>query len=103
MDVIHNNEFIFGCDYKFNDRYDGREAYFKVGQREKTSGGLGVESRTNFIPNVWDSMVDSREQKGAGVGITSSVECINLEMLCQGRNGVAPAGLSARPRATPVH
>ena len=71
MDVIHNNEFIFGCDYKFNDRYDGREGYFKVGQREKASAGLGVEWRTNFIPNVWESMVDSREQKGAGVGITS--------------------------------
>lgn len=71
MDVINNVPFIFNCDYKFTDRYDGRDGYFKVGPREKGRGGLGVHWRSNFLPNVWEAMVDAREEKGAGVAITS--------------------------------
>src|SRR3977135_1360032 len=28
MNLIHNTEFIFGADYRFRDRYDGRTEYF---------------------------------------------------------------------------
>ncbi len=72
MDVLDNNEFIFGCDYKFTNRYDGREGYFSVGKREK-----GAQWRTNFIPDVWGSLVDGGQQKGAGIAITAFQMCGN--------------------------
>lgn len=77
IDVTHNLDFIFGCDYKFKDRYDAEAGYFKVGPREKGRGGLGIHWRTNFIPDVWGAMVDERAEKGAGVAITSFAMAAN--------------------------
>ncbi len=28
MDIVHNEDFIFNCPYKFSDRYSGADGYF---------------------------------------------------------------------------
>jgi quercetin dioxygenase-like cupin family protein len=71
IDIFHNNDFVFGCDYAFLDRYDGRADYFAQGDRRYEEGR---ERRmvwdTNFLTDVRAAFLDAQEQKGAGARIT---------------------------------
>ena len=78
MDHLHNQQFIFECDFQFRDRYNGQEDYFKVtenfvprnSQRAARAGSGGGEGggyywETNFIPDVRTaSFIDRPNQKG---------------------------------------
>jgi oxalate decarboxylase/phosphoglucose isomerase-like protein (cupin superfamily) len=71
MDLYHNPEFVFNCDFQFTDRYDAREGYFAVGDRRYRAGAHQANIwETNLIPNVEQALVDSRDAKGSGVKIT---------------------------------
>lgn len=75
MDLFHNIPFVFNSDYVFDDRYDGRADYFKVGERRFVEKpGLPEMSNwiweTNFIPDVRGSSIDPYEAKGSGARFT---------------------------------
>src|SRR5579862_5564486 len=38
MDVVHNNDFVFNCDFQFTDRFDDREGYFREGNKRYQAG-----------------------------------------------------------------
>ncbi len=70
MDLLHDPEFIFGCDYVFNERFDGRPDYFvPTSHRHGPIGGFWVWE-TNFIADVNTAALDGAESKGAGVFLT---------------------------------
>jgi len=70
IDLLHNISFIFGCDYKFGDRFDGQADYFvPTAKREIVGGFYNWES--NFIADARGALVDPSEAKGFGVRITS--------------------------------
>lgn len=70
MDLLHDTDFIFGCDYVFNRRFDGRPDYFApTSDRNERSGFWYWEC--NFIADVRNSSLDPAEGKGAGVRITA--------------------------------
>jgi len=70
LDLLHDPDFIFNCDYRFDQRFDGREDYFvTVNKREERGGFISWE--TNFIADARSALVDPSEAKGAGVRITS--------------------------------
>jgi hypothetical protein len=71
MDVFHSPEFVFGCDYPFTDRYDGRGDYFQtVDERRERPDGHGLMWETNFIPDVRGMFVDRQDVKGPDIGTT---------------------------------
>ncbi|MFQ5849946.1 MAG: hypothetical protein ACE5JU_05130 [Candidatus Binatia bacterium] len=69
MDIFHNEDFIFNCNYQFKDRYDGQEEYFEVGQK-RYRVGRGNYWDTNFIADVATAAIDSHDWKAAGGGFT---------------------------------
>jgi oxalate decarboxylase/phosphoglucose isomerase-like protein (cupin superfamily) len=69
MDYYRNEEFIFNCPFLFSDRYTGEEGYFNVGNKRYKKGLANVWD-TNFISDVSSAVLDSEEEKGAGVKIT---------------------------------
>ncbi|MDP6560942.1 MAG: hypothetical protein QF619_12640, partial [Candidatus Binatia bacterium] len=69
IDIFHNEDFIFNCDYQFKDRYDAQEQFFTEGQ-ERTQVGRGTYWETNFIADVANAMIDSHKWKTAGGGFT---------------------------------
>jgi quercetin dioxygenase-like cupin family protein len=71
MDLLHDHDFIFGCDYVFDQRFDGRHDYFVTSsvRDERRPGSWVWES--NFIADARSSTVDASESKGAGVRITA--------------------------------
>ncbi len=40
MDLLHDGEFIFGCDYDFHRRFDGRPDYFVTENKREERGGF---------------------------------------------------------------
>lgn len=70
MDLLHDAEFVFGCDYDFHQRFDGRPDYFAPSARREERGGFMVWD-SNFIADARGALVDPSEAKGAGVRITS--------------------------------
>lgn len=70
MDLLHDEKFIFGCDYKFDQRFDGQADYFVTQNKREERGGF-VSWETNFIADARSALVDPSEAKGAGVRITS--------------------------------
>ena len=70
IDLLHDPDFIFGCDYAFDQRFDGREDYFVTENKREERGGF-ISWETNFIADARSSLVDSAEHKGAGVHITA--------------------------------
>ncbi|HEY3306340.1 MAG TPA: cupin domain-containing protein [Candidatus Binatia bacterium] len=70
MDLLHDTNFIFGCDYIFDQRFDGRADYFFTTDKREERGGF-VSWETNFIADARSALVDPSEAKGAGVRITS--------------------------------
>ena len=69
MDIFHNIEFVFDCDYQFKDRYQGQEEYFAVGQKRYVVG-RGNYWGTNFIADVATAPIDAHEWKAAGGSFT---------------------------------
>jgi quercetin dioxygenase-like cupin family protein len=70
IDLLHNVPFVFGCDYKFADRFDGQADYFVPTLDRKEIGGF-INWETNFIADARGALVDPSEAKGYGVRITS--------------------------------
>lgn len=71
IDLFHNPEFVFSCNYDFTDRFQGESDYFKVGERRPRTDTPGKIWETNFIPDVIGTGIDSLERKGAGVNLTA--------------------------------
>ena len=69
MDIFHNTDFIFNCNYQFKDRYEGQEDYFAVGQK-RYKVGRGNYWDTNFIADVATAPIDAHEWKASGGGFT---------------------------------
>lgn len=70
IDLLHNIPFVFGCDYKFDDRFDGQADYFVPTSNRKQIGGF-INWESNFIADARGALVDPSEAKGFGVRITS--------------------------------
>jgi oxalate decarboxylase/phosphoglucose isomerase-like protein (cupin superfamily) len=70
IDLLHNVPFVMGCDYKFDDRFDGQAGYFVPTSDRKEVGGF-VNWESNFIADARGALVDPSEAKGFGVRITS--------------------------------
>jgi quercetin dioxygenase-like cupin family protein len=70
IDLLHNVPFIYGCDYKFSDRFDGQADYFIPTLDRKEVGGF-INWETNFVADARGALVDPSEAKGYGVRITS--------------------------------
>lgn len=70
MDLLHDSGFIFGCDYAFDQRFDGRPDYFLPNPKRNEEKGFW-SWETNLIPDVRAATVDPAERKGAGVRITA--------------------------------
>ena len=70
IDLLHDSEFIFNCDYNFNARFDGRPDYFvPTVDRNNDAGFWSWES--NFIVDARNTFVNPADRKGAGVRITA--------------------------------
>lgn len=67
INLYGNTDFIFNCDYRFTDRYDGEDDYFKP--RDELSPdpvrGLAMR-RTNIIPDIFECELplDNRRSPG---------------------------------------
>ena len=70
MDLLHDTDFVFGCDYIFDQRFDGRPDYFVTGNKREERGGFMVWD-SNFIADARSAITDPAEGKGAGVRITT--------------------------------
>jgi len=70
IDLLHNFSFVLGCDYKFDDRFDGQSDYFVPTADRKDIGGF-ITWESNFIADARSALVDPSEAKGYGVRITS--------------------------------
>jgi quercetin dioxygenase-like cupin family protein len=70
IDLLHSTPFIFGCDYKFGDRFDGQADYFAPSSQRQLVGGF-YNWESNFIADARGALVDPSEAKGFGVRITS--------------------------------
>lgn len=70
IDLLHDIPFVFGCDYQFDDRFDGRADYFVPTSKRKKQGGFS-NWESNFIADARGALVDPSEAKGHGVRITS--------------------------------
>ncbi|MFC2059962.1 cupin domain-containing protein [Chloroflexota bacterium] len=69
MDIFHNSDFIFNCDYEFKDRYGGQEGYFS-GEGPKFQVALSNVWVTNFIPDALTAPLEPQERKVAKGSLT---------------------------------
>ncbi|MDP2644778.1 MAG: cupin domain-containing protein [Desulfobacterales bacterium] len=70
IDLLHEPEFIFGCDYTFDGRFDAASNFFvPTDKRIAPKGGFWVWE-TNFVPDVRAAKIDPAESKGAGVQLS---------------------------------
>src|ERR1041384_5046959 len=65
IDLLHDEEFVFGCGYRFAQRYDGRADYFTVSDKREERGGF-ISWETNFIADARSALVDPSAADGAG-------------------------------------
>ncbi|MFQ5849948.1 MAG: cupin domain-containing protein [Candidatus Binatia bacterium] len=71
MDLLHDTDFIFDCDYVFNQRFDGRPDYFfPTSNRNEPVKGFWVWE-SNFIADLINAPLDPAERKGSGARITA--------------------------------
>jgi hypothetical protein len=75
VNLIHNIDFIFGCDYVFKDRFDSKEDYFSGEGRWLP----GLMWETNFVPDARSFQLLDRSERGAG-GSLSHFELSNNTM-----------------------
>ncbi len=62
INLFHNLDFVFNCDYKFGDRFSGDSNYFN-------SQGKMWQKRvleTNFVPNTYTQELYHWRERGAG-------------------------------------
>jgi len=62
LNLYHNIDFVFNCDYRFTDRYAGEEDFFS-GQAKIPGAGF---HDTNFIRDVRAYELPDRKDRGAG-------------------------------------
>jgi mannose-6-phosphate isomerase-like protein (cupin superfamily) len=62
LNLFHNIDFVFNCDYPFTDRYNGEEDFFS-GNANIPAEGF---SDTNFIRDVRSFELLERKDRGAG-------------------------------------
>jgi predicted metal-dependent enzyme (double-stranded beta helix superfamily) len=62
LNLFHNIDFVFGCDYSFNDRYEGEEDFFSGNAKTPAEGFCD----TNFIRDVRSLELPERGDRGAG-------------------------------------
>jgi mannose-6-phosphate isomerase-like protein (cupin superfamily) len=70
LDLFHNPRFVFGSDYVFDDRFDGRDDYYQQEHRYVYEPENVWLWETNFVPDVRTAVVDGDEKKGAGMLLT---------------------------------
>jgi oxalate decarboxylase/phosphoglucose isomerase-like protein (cupin superfamily) len=85
FNLFHNIDFVFNCDYRFTDRYDGEEDYFSGNTKALSE----LYTDTNFIRDVGSFELKERKSRGAG-------RTILLEMA----NNVMSAHISQFPVGT---
>jgi mannose-6-phosphate isomerase-like protein (cupin superfamily) len=66
LNLFHNTDFVFNCDYPFTDRYNGEEDYFS-GNTKSLSEHF---RETNFIRDVRSFELIERKERGAGGKMT---------------------------------
>src|SRR5438128_1253392 len=62
LNLFHNIDFVFKCDYPFTDRYDGEEDFFSGNAKVPAEGF----SDTNFIRDVKSFELVERKDRGVG-------------------------------------
>ncbi len=62
LNLFHNIDFVFKCDYPFTDRYAGEEDFFSGNAKVPAEGF----SDTNFIRDVKCFELVERKERGAG-------------------------------------
>ena len=62
LNLFHNIDFVFNCDYPFTDRYDGEEDFFSGKAKTPAEGFCD----TNFIRDVRAFELPERSERGAG-------------------------------------
>ncbi|OGQ77658.1 MAG: hypothetical protein A3F90_16905 [Deltaproteobacteria bacterium RIFCSPLOWO2_12_FULL_60_19] len=62
MNLIHNTDFIFGCDYHFKDRFNSEGDYFNGEGRWLP----GLVWETNFVADARSFQLMDRKERGAG-------------------------------------
>ena len=62
INLLHNLDFIFNCDYVFKDRYNDEEDYFS-GEGAWYAGRIW---ETNFVPDVRNLKLLEWKERGAG-------------------------------------
>jgi len=62
LNLFHNIDFIFKCDYPFTDRYAGEEDFFSGNGKTPVEGFTD----TNFIRDVRSLELPERSDRGAG-------------------------------------
>jgi mannose-6-phosphate isomerase-like protein (cupin superfamily) len=62
LNLYHNIDFVFNCDYRFTDRYAGEDDFFS-GQAKIPRDGF---HDTNFIRDVRSYELPERKDRGAG-------------------------------------
>ena len=75
LNLFHNIDFVFQCDYPFSDRYDGEEDFFSGNVKVPAAGF----SDTNFIRDVKSFGLLERRDRGAG-GRMMMIEMANNVM-----------------------
>jgi len=83
MNLFHNIDFVFGCDYAFTDRFNGKEDYFS----ERKDPVRGYFWETNFVSNIRAfEPRGAREATGReerrGVGIRRAIFEMAGNVLC---------------------
>lgn len=70
MDMLHDVNFMFNCDYSFEDRFGG-ENNFYVPTNKRVAPKIGFWVwETNFVPDAREALIDPADCKGAGVRLT---------------------------------
>ena len=71
LDHYHNEQFVFNCDFAFNDRYDGEDDYFAPSNgRYVAMGKRQWTHQTNFIPDLRQCRSETEGEKNNGVKLT---------------------------------
>ena len=71
LDHYHNEQFVFNCDFAFNDRYDGEDDYFAPSNgRYVAMGKRQWTHQTNFIPDLRQCRSEAEGENNNGVKLT---------------------------------
>jgi mannose-6-phosphate isomerase-like protein (cupin superfamily) len=91
MDLFHSPEFVFGDGFVFEDRYNGEEDYFKVGERIDRGEEINYVWDTNFISDLKSAFVEAARLPKAPGGRSMGFEI--SENILAGHIAEWPAGI----------